>query len=102
MAGEHLKELDRFGKLPGGIVLYGGGAQLPFITELAKEKFKLPVRLAKPEIEWYQETNDPSFIPVLGLINFARQQLESGKNLHFNNEGFFKKLASFVERHFSI
>ncbi|MDQ5882792.1 MAG: Cell division protein FtsA [Patescibacteria group bacterium] len=102
MVGDHLKELDRFGKLPGGIVLYGGGAQLPFITELAKDKFKLPVRLAKPEIEWYQETNDPSFIPVLGLINFARQQLESGKNLHFNNEGFFKKLASFVERHFSI
>jgi cell division protein FtsA len=71
MVSERLKELNKFGKLPGGIVLLGGGAQMPFITELAKEKFKLPVRIAKPAIAWYEETPDPSFIPVLGLIDLT-------------------------------
>jgi len=74
---KRLKEIDRFGKLPGGVVLYGGGANMPFIVELAKEKFKLPVRLANPDIEWYRENPDLSFIPVLGLLNL-RFQAENG------------------------
>jgi len=71
---KRLKEIDRFGKLPGGVVLYGGGANMPFIIDLAKEKFKLPVRLANPDIEWYRENPDLSFIPVLGLLNLRFQE----------------------------
>ncbi len=74
---KRLKEIDRFGKLPGGVVLYGGGANMPFIVELAKEKFKLPVRLANPDIEWYRENPDLSFIPVLGLLNLKFQEENS-------------------------
>lgn len=68
---ERLKEIDRFGKLPGGVVLYGGGANMPGIVDLAKEKFKLPVRLANPDLEWYKENADLSLIPVLGLLNLV-------------------------------
>jgi len=71
---KRLKEIDRFGKLPGGVVLYGGGANMPFIVELAKEKFNLPVRLANPDIEWYRENPDLSFISVLGLLNLKFQE----------------------------
>ncbi|NMB92319.1 MAG: cell division protein FtsA [Parcubacteria group bacterium] len=100
MVGSRLKELNRFGKLPGGIVLFGGGAQMPFITELAKEKFKLPVRIAKPEIDWYKEVHDPSFIPVLGLIDVTfKEKLE---NTNLRGESVFNKLANFMERHFSL
>jgi len=45
------KELKKIGKeklLPAGIVLTGGGARLPKLVELAKEKFHLPSRLGKP------------------------------------------------------
>jgi len=71
---KRLKEIDRFGKLPGGVVLYGGGANMPFIVELAKEKFNLPVRLANPDIEWYRENPDLSFLSVLGLLNLKFQE----------------------------
>jgi len=101
MAGTHLKELNRFGKLPGGIVLFGGGAQMPFITELAKEKFKLPVRLAKPDIDWYKETPDPSFMSALGLIDITFKGM-TGKNIRLTGDNIFKKFMNSIERHFSL
>jgi len=88
---KRLKEIDRFGKLPGGVVLYGGGANMPFIIELAKEKFKLPVRLANPDIEWYRENPDLSFIPALGLLNLRFQE-ENGPIMMENK--FFKKIRN--------
>jgi len=101
MVGNRLKELDRFGKLPGGIVLFGGGAQTPFITELAKEKFKLPVRIAKPDIEWYKETSDPSFISALGLVDLTLRGI-TDKRIRLEGEGLIKKLINSIERHFSL
>jgi len=75
---KRLKEIDRFEKLPGGVVVYGGGAKMPFITELAKERFKLPVRVAKPEIDWYKDSPDLSFVPVLGLLSLKFQGQKQG------------------------
>ncbi|MGQ0702526.1 MAG: cell division protein FtsA [Gemmatimonadales bacterium] len=46
-----LDELSRTGfrqRLAAGIVLTGGGAQAPGISELAREVFALPVRVGKP------------------------------------------------------
>lgn len=42
---KHLKKVDRTGLLPGGIVLTGGGANLPGIDSFAKQYLKLPVRI---------------------------------------------------------
>ncbi len=89
-----LKEIDRFGKLPGGVVLYGGGAKMPFIIELAKEKFKLPVRLANPDIEWYRENPDLSFIPVLGLLNLMLGK----KNGPIAENRFLEKISNFFNK----
>ncbi|MGC8881170.1 MAG: cell division protein FtsA, partial [Minisyncoccia bacterium] len=52
---ERLKQLSRYQKLAGGVVLYGGGAKMNGIKELVKEKLKLSIKLAKPEIEWYKD-----------------------------------------------
>ena len=89
-----LKEIDRFGKLPGGVILYGGGAKMPFITELAREKFKLPVRLANPDIEWYRENSDLSFIPVLGLLNLMSQK----RNDPPLGGGILEKISNFFNK----
>lgn len=97
ITGSRLKDLNKFGKLPGGIVLFGGGAQMPFVAELAKEKFKLPVRIAKPDIEWYKETSDPSFIPALGLIDLAFRGAADRKGAG----SWFQKIANFISHHFS-
>ena len=64
------KELKKIGKeklLPAGIVLTGGGAKIPKLVELAKEKFHLPSRLGKPRgILGLEE--DPSLSTVCGLV----------------------------------
>jgi len=97
---KRLKEIDRFEKLPGGVVIYGGGAKMPFITELAKERFKLPVRVAKPEIDWYKDSPDLSFVPVLGLLSLKFQGQKQG--ILSLEEGVMKKLANFFKNSFSI
>ena len=94
LVADRLKAIERFGKLPGGVILYGGGAKIPFITELAKEKFKLPVRLANPDIEWYRENPDLSFVPVLGLLNLI---LES-KNGPMPVPGILEKISNFFNK----
>ncbi|HZI95723.1 MAG TPA: cell division protein FtsA [Candidatus Paceibacterota bacterium] len=94
LVADRLKEIDRFGKLPGGVVLYGGGAKMPFIAELAREKFKLPVRLANPDIEWYRENPDLSFVPVLGLLNLMSQK----KNDPPLVGGILEKISNFFNK----
>ena len=94
LIADRLKEIDRFGKLPGGVVLYGGGAKMPFIAELAREKFKLPVRLANPDIEWYRENPDLSFIPVLGLLNLMSQK----RNDPPLGGGILEKISNFFNK----
>jgi len=68
--GEVSRELKNIGKeklLPAGIVLTGGGARLPKLVELAKEKFHLPARLGKPRgILGLEE--DPALATVCGLV----------------------------------
>ena len=43
----HLKKAGRAGRLPGGVVLVGGGAKLKHITEYAKESLGLAARLGQ-------------------------------------------------------
>ncbi len=102
LVSERLKQIDRFGKLPGGIVLYGGGAKIPFITELAKEKFKLPVRIAKPEIEWYKENPDPSLIPVLGLLQQKYQRTKTESESFTFKGGPLGKIFNTFKNIFSV
>lgn len=67
---KELKQIDRSGKLPGGVVLTGGGAKLRDIDEYAKEKLRLPVRRAK--IAGFTGISDkvsgPEFATALGLM----------------------------------
>jgi len=100
LVAKRLKEIDRFEKLPGGVVIYGGGAKMPFIVDLAKERLKLPVRIAKPEIDWYQESPDLSFVPVLGLLVLRAQG--QGEGFISLEEGFFRKITRFFKNIFSI
>lgn len=65
-----LASIDRAGKLPGGIVLTGGGANLKHLAHYAKEKLRLPVRIAK--FDGFSGMTDsiakPQFATALGLM----------------------------------
>jgi len=45
---KHLKKVERVGLLPAGVVITGGGSNLPGIDEYAKDYLKLPARIAEP------------------------------------------------------
>jgi len=67
LANKELKKISKFGTLPAGVVLTGGGAKLPGIKDLAKEEFKLPCRIGVPE-QFFSAQQDPCFSTVCGLI----------------------------------
>src|SRR3989344_312555 len=48
LVNKELKQISRQGKLPAGIVLTGGGAKLPFISDFAKKELKLSAKLGVP------------------------------------------------------
>ncbi len=72
-AESELKRIDREGLLPAGVILSGGGAKLPGLTDVAKRVMKLPVALggmsvpsSMPEI-----VQDLSYSTAVGLVLWA-------------------------------
>lgn len=67
---KELKRVGRSGLLPAGIVLTGGGAKLPGIVEVAKEKLRLPVSLGLPigVTAISDRVQDLSFATAVGLV----------------------------------
>lgn len=70
MVNSELKKIQRDGKLPAGIVLTGGGANLPGIVEFSKKHLRLPSILGKPQniSTIIDRVDDPAFATVTGLV----------------------------------
>jgi cell division protein FtsA len=64
---KELKNISKQGHLPGGLVLTGGGAKLPKITELARKELKLHCRIGKPQ-GFSPAQDDISLATVCGLV----------------------------------
>jgi len=90
---KELKKIGRERKLVGGIVLTGGGASLPKIAELAREKFHLPSRVGKPKGILGLD-DDPGLATVCGLVlggaDFERKTSESKEGLGSKIKKIFK------------
>ncbi|MFH1354055.1 MAG: cell division protein FtsA [bacterium] len=73
---QELKQVGRSGLLPAGIILTGGGAHLPGVVEMAKKKLRLPARVGRLQAfeGVTEQTTDPSYAVVLGLIMWALEQ----------------------------
>lgn len=77
-----LKLIGKYGELPGGVVLVGGGAKMPGLTELVRQEVKLAsqIGLALGD-EWETEganfadfLEDPEFVTSLGLVLWGMDQ----------------------------
>ncbi len=78
LVNNELKLIGKYGQLPAGAVLTGGGVKMAGILELAKKELKLPVQIGIPELagmefvnpvgkEISDETNDGSSSQIEGL-----------------------------------
>jgi len=91
---KELKKISKEKLLPAGIVLTGGGAKLPQIIQLAKEKFHLPARLGKPKGILGLE-DDLSLATACGLILL-------GTDLEEKTFEFGEGMGSKIKRIFKI
>lgn len=67
---KELQKIHRSKKLPGGVVIVGGSAHLPGLTEFAKERLQLPARIGKIRglAGLVDTVDDPAFTTATGLM----------------------------------
>jgi len=76
LVNNELKLLQKFGELPGGVVLVGGGAKLPGLTDLVRQEMRLSAQIGftlagdwdgegGPSKEYLE---DPEFAAAFGLV----------------------------------
>lgn len=73
---QELKSIGKAGLLPAGIILTGGGAKLPHIIELAKDRLRLPIQIGFPQDfgGLLDKIDDPAFATVAGLIKWGNEK----------------------------
>ncbi|MCF7834674.1 cell division protein FtsA [Candidatus Gracilibacteria bacterium] len=77
---DHLKRLDRDGRLAGGIIMIGGGAKMPNLDILSKDIFKLATFYGKDNILNLGDlSNNIQFINVLGSYIRSKKYTEGRK-----------------------
>lgn len=76
----HLEETGWINRIPGGLVLTGGGAELTGIVELAQSMFDTPVRKGKPMgVGGLADiVSHPSYATAIGLLLYAAAHPEVG------------------------
>ena len=101
IVGNELKKVSKRGILPAGVVLSGGGVNLPGLAMLAKEKLRLPVRIARSvNFEGMAEVvDDPAFSVAMGAIIWGMEQESGGfgsKGMSSSNDNL-KKLSNWFK-----
>lgn len=89
-----LKKIGRQGKLPGGVVLVGGGSKLSGVLDLAKRKIKLPCQIGYPR-NFSGLDPDPGLSVLCGLAAGYAQCEEEGGAAMPSIGSWFKKLLKY-------
>ncbi len=102
IVNNELKKIAKTGMLPAGVVLSGGGVNLPGLAMLAKEKMRLPVRVARSvHFEGTSEiVDDPAFSVAMGVVLWGMDQEligQSGRSSSGADGDIFKKLAEWLK-----
>lgn len=96
MLKEELRAVDRFAKLPAGIIFTGGGAKLTNLVEMAKDHFRtssslgLPVGILSP----IDKIQDPVFATAIGLVLWGHGLHAQGRT----SMGHFSSVADVTGR----
>ena len=70
-----LRKIDRSGMLPAGVILAGGGAKLPGMTDVAKRVLRLPASVGYPAgiSSITDKSSDTAFATAVGLVLWGAQ-----------------------------
>jgi cell division protein FtsA len=102
---KELKRIQKAGRLPGGVVLVGGGAKIPGVAEFASEKLQLAARLGKlqPLGGIIDTVKDPTYTTAVGLMLLDMYLLpqngsHEGGSLRGANDKVFGALGGLWDR----
>ena len=97
---DELKKINRSGKLPGGVVLVGGGALLPDIDEYVKNKLKLPARVGTPKnySGIIDTINSPEYAAAVGLMMLDMRLSDYVDSSSFSPSQWMETIKNFVRR----
>ena len=112
MVEQEIKRSGYDSMLLTGVVLTGGGAQLPGIQKMAQKIFNLPVRIGKPEkmVGLTDQISSPAYATSVGLLNWGilfseptptgqkRRGFEKGTSQTSKAEGVLSWLRSWSKR----
>jgi len=99
LVNAELKKIGRFGKLPGGAVIVGGGANLANIEIIAKEYLQLNAKTAKPHdfSGIIEAAGVPELTTAVGLMLDDMMSANGGGN-SWNLGNSIAKGSSFARR----
>ncbi len=95
---DHLRQAGVLDLCTAGTVLTGGGARLPFLTEIAESVLRRPSRIASPAAisKLPASLAEPEFATAIGMVLYGyRARLAHGAH---SSDGFGAKLRSFFAR----
>jgi cell division protein FtsA len=91
---KHLKDVERDGRLAGGVMLIGGGARMPNLDLLAKDVFKLATFYGKDNILNLGDiSSNIQFVNTLGTYVRSNKYTEGRKGSAFGNFDFSKVIG---------
>ena len=98
---KNLQAKNQLSALPGGIVLTGGGAQMPGLAEYAGKVFNCQVRIAEPEVIINDSPLvDSRYAAVLGLVLQAIEEHDTLDNRRAGMIGrMWKRFQYWLEYH---
>ncbi len=107
LVNTELKSRQKFAELPGGVVIVGGGAKLPGVSDLAKQDMRLSAQIGSTLAEeWVDEggafkeyLEDPEFVSALGLVLWGVDA--SGWDQGNGSRGSAMRRLSGIFRYFS-
>jgi cell division protein FtsA len=101
---KELRKVHRARKLPGGVVLVGGTANIPGIAEFTKDKLQLAARVGQVRSLQgiVEDIKNPDFVAAIGLMQldmlFAEQIGDSGYSNSATGNNILNTLSSFIRR----
>ena len=96
-----LKKVSKSGILPAGIVLSGGGSNLPGFAFMVKDKLRLPVKVVEP-LGFDGANNvvgDPSFAVAVGLVLWGIEKEFGGQRqkISFGSDNLVLKVKEWLK-----
>ncbi|MBT9151308.1 MAG: Cell division protein FtsA [candidate division WS2 bacterium] len=91
LINNELRLISKAGRLPGGVVLSGGGSKLPGVVELVKNELKMSSQIGLPHPEFFKGNavadiiESPEYVAVLGLLLWARELRPAGRPMMNSN-----------------